>query len=386
MAERAKTVVERPKLRLDGLTGLRWWAAFIVFLYHVQIFAPVPGPLMAIFRQGYLGVTFFFVLSGFVLTWSFSTRVTKSTFYLRRFARIFPSHAVAWLLAVPIFYSFDPAGAPDWVRPVEPGVLALSFVLLQGWSLVPSILFAGNPAAWTLTCEAFFYAFHPFAQAFLRRFAVRGPLIAAGLIALLAFLLRVGAWVWPTSLFAQLPPPIQHAPEFILGMCVAWAIRSGWRPRVPVPVGIASLGVTVLAIAAAPLAFPGTLASEILTRFGNEIFTLACVLTIVAVASTTLRGGRRYFADRVQVRLGEWSFAFYLVHATVMYAVMRFVEPLAPSWSNVLPAAVLLVAATALAAALYHFVEKPVEKRLRTWKDVRDVRRLERTEPVPSVG
>ena len=54
-------------MRLDSLTGLRWWAAFAVFCYHMMNFAPVPG-LGAVARYGNHGVAFFFVLSGFVLT------------------------------------------------------------------------------------------------------------------------------------------------------------------------------------------------------------------------------------------------------------------------------------------------------------------------------
>ena len=59
-------------------------------------FAPVPG-LGAVARYGNHGVAFFFVLSGFVLTWS---------------ARIYPAHVVALLVAIPVFYSVTSA-TPD---------------------------------------------------------------------------------------------------------------------------------------------------------------------------------------------------------------------------------------------------------------------------------
>ena len=56
--------------RLDSLTGLRWWAAFAVFFFHLRNLIPLPGPIEAIAQFGYLGVTFFFVMSGYVLTMS----------------------------------------------------------------------------------------------------------------------------------------------------------------------------------------------------------------------------------------------------------------------------------------------------------------------------
>lgn len=111
----SRDVLAEPTPRLDGLTGLRWWAAFIVFLYHMLIFAPVPGLLSELFSYGYFGVTFFFVLSGFVLTWSARSNVPVSTFYWRRFARIWPSHIVALLLAIPVFYTM--AAIPEGSLP-----------------------------------------------------------------------------------------------------------------------------------------------------------------------------------------------------------------------------------------------------------------------------
>ena len=90
------------------------------------------------------------------------------------------------------------------------------------------------------------------------------------------------------------------------------------------------------------------------------------------MAVSGLDGHRSVFGDRVQVRLGEWSFAFYLVHATVIYFVLWFIEPLAPSWWNVLPSAGLFLVGLLIAALLFHGVERPVERRIRRWKDARD--------------
>lgn len=56
--------------RLDSLTSLRWWAALAVFFFHVRNIVPLPGVVGELARYGNFGVAFFFILSGFVLTWS----------------------------------------------------------------------------------------------------------------------------------------------------------------------------------------------------------------------------------------------------------------------------------------------------------------------------
>lgn len=147
--------------RLDALTGTRWWAAFVVFLYHMAVFASIPGITAEIIGRGFFGVTFFFAFSGFVLTWSASRAVSLSTFFWRRFARIWPVHVAATIIAIPVFYSFAPNPDQSWVKPVDVVVILVSILLLQAWSRDPVVIFAGNPADWTLSVEALFCMLHP---------------------------------------------------------------------------------------------------------------------------------------------------------------------------------------------------------------------------------
>lgn len=369
-------ILSQPTARLDALTGLRWWAAFLVFLYHMLVFAPLPGVITQIFAQGYLGVTFFFVLSGFVLTWSARPDTSTSTFYWRRFARIYPSHFVALLLAIPVFYTLAPVPEGSWLKPFDPAILSLSFVLLQGWWLAPNILFSGNPAAWTLTCEAFFYALHPWASRFLLPLAKWGAL-AVGVVTLaVAFGYRGIAIAMPEMWFSHLPTPIVRVSEFIIGMALAWALRSGLRLGIHPAFGIAAIGAVVAVIALGPTHFVGIPVLEMLPAFGNELFTGACALLILAIAERSLHGRRSIFETRTQVRLGEWSFAFYLVHATFIYIALRIFGFQPPSWRNLFWFAVLFVVDLTVAWALHSYVERPLERRMRRWKDSRDRQRV----------
>jgi peptidoglycan/LPS O-acetylase OafA/YrhL len=239
----------------------------------------------------------------------------------------------------------------------------LSVVLIQGWWANPIILFSGNPAAWTLTVEAFFYALFPWFSTWFMKVRVRGALLLAlGAIAW-AFGYRAGVTLWPESWLTHVPLPVIRVPEFLLGMAIAWAMRCGWRPRVPAMVGLLSVAGVVLLIASENI---------IAVAFANEYFTVAVGLAIATCAAQTLRGRRSWLEGRWQVKLGEWSFAFYLVHATVIYLALRVFGFQAPSWGNLIWFAVILAIDVALAWALHSIFERPIERRMRRWKDARD--------------
>jgi peptidoglycan/LPS O-acetylase OafA/YrhL len=358
--------------RLEALTGLRWFAAFGVFAFHVSEFYPLPGGRdVALF--GNSGVTFFFVLSGFVLTWSFSPRDTARRFYWRRFARIWPALAVSTALAVPVFYA-GRGIALDHTQQL--GVLA-SLAMVQAW--IPDVLFSGNPAAWSLSDEAFFYAVFPFVVRPLVRVRIRWLVLLA--LALIALNAAVRWWAW------GLPPltatqerllfvsPVARVAEFVLGMIVAAAIRRG--RRCPVPVW-AAVGLTVAGLAG--LWFCHTHAQTLLPtvvvaghrvsradQAMNQVMGPLYALLIAAVASRDLSGrGRMLLRSRPLVALGRWSYSFYLVHATVIYWLVQHRTPgRPPTWDNWRPTAVALAAGLGVAVALYALVEHPAEKVLR---------------------
>lgn len=375
-----------PTSRVEALTGLRWLAALWVFGYHMLVFGPLPSPFDLPNRLGFLGVTFFFVLSGFVLTWSMRPGLRVSTFYLRRFARIWPSHMVALLLAIPVFYTIaDPQFS--WVKPLSIPILLLSVVLLQGFSRNPEILFSGNPAAWTLSAEAFFYALHPLFARGLRRVARRGALMVALVTISIAFIYRATTTIDPTAWWAAgMPLPLARVTEFVLGMSIAWAVLSGWRPRLPVSAAWAGFVVIIGWITVAPL-LPLGVASDFSQVFSNELATVACALLIIGIVGRAVHGGRSWLEHPIMVRLGNWSYAFYLVHATVIYAVMNLIGgPRGPGWSNLLWGAGIFLVALALSAAIHHGVEVPAERRLRRWKDSRDRRFDARRSPNQTAG
>jgi Predicted acyltransferases len=360
-------------VRLDSLTGLRWWAAFAVFAFHMRVFAPIPHTTF--FVYGNYGVTFFFVLSGFVLTWSARPIVAPVTFWWRRFARIYPSHFVALLLAIPVFYSFNPDPTQTWVKPVSYGILALSFFLLQGWSRDPTILFSGNPAAWTLTCEAFFYALHPLIHRVFRPLSRRGALLATAGVIVLAFVYRVVVMLWPHAWPASLPLPLTRISEFIIGIGIARAMIAGWKVRIkPMWAYLFGGGLIVWLAVSVRWEAQNSIVSVIL-QTSNEWIIIACAFAIATVAWRDVTGARSLLRWRPLVVLGEWSYAFYLVHATFVYTALAVFGVQRTGWINVAWYAAILLLSLAGAALLHYAVEKPCERLLRARWDARLKRR-----------
>src|SRR4051812_30091043 len=83
--------------RLDSLTGIRALAAFAVFTHHTHSAMLPSAGFGHLSTQGSSGVAFFFVLSGFVLTWSSRPDDSTASFYRRRIARILPLYLLAWI-------------------------------------------------------------------------------------------------------------------------------------------------------------------------------------------------------------------------------------------------------------------------------------------------
>ncbi len=144
---------------LPALTGVRFLAATQVVLYHFGSgFAQrhhLPRPLTNLLTNGWTAVTLFFILSGFILSYTYSGQIAgrggKLRFWEARFARIYPVYLLALLLS--------------WPFRGDPG-LGLSMAVLtmvQAWNPF-HVNYGGawNSPAWTLSTEAFFYLLFPF--------------------------------------------------------------------------------------------------------------------------------------------------------------------------------------------------------------------------------
>jgi peptidoglycan/LPS O-acetylase OafA/YrhL len=362
--------------RLDSLTGLRFFAALLVFAHHTlapSITSHGLADLPVISRVadlGSVGVTFFFVLSGFVLTWSWAPG-SREAFYGRRFARIWPLHAVTFVAACFVVAPLLDHSPPDAGRQV------LGLSLLQAWSWHPSVYFAGNGPSWSLSCEAFFYALLPFLAPLALRLSRRGALlVAAGCAAVLALAPLAVRPLHGSALQALWVFPAYRVAEFVVGVLLAAAVRSGWRPRLGLPgaVGLAVVSYLVVAWVLQPVSRSSSGTDQFLANlYGDLLLLVPFALLIAAAALSDLDGGPALLRSRALVRLGEASFAFYLVHTMVVLLLARS-GVLKGTASGVPLVLLALVVSTAAAWLLHRCLERPAERRLRRAFDAREGR------------
>jgi peptidoglycan/LPS O-acetylase OafA/YrhL len=340
---------------------MRYFAALAVVITHVNPHYVASHLLRDGAYYGFVGVSFFYLLSGFVLTWSCSTQA-PTQFWWNRFSRVWPLMATMMVAAYLFFWQLEK-------HPSGPFGYSLQAFLLQSWDPNPRVYAGGDGPVWSLSCEMFFYTMFPLIVLAVRRMRARGlVLTAAAVIAAMTIApIAAGPHVSPSTymwLFFYLPG--YRIGEFIIGMLVARAVALGLRfkyPSIGYLLGCAGLAVWIIGITRYTLSHNGTA----LQRPFVALLAMPCfVLLLFAGASADLGGRTRVFGMWLPVRLGEWSFALYLVHpltAAVVGTHHWLVATTAAGGFGYL--AVFLVATTAVAAAAHYALEKPVERWLR---------------------
>ncbi|GAA2745580.1 acyltransferase [Kitasatospora cinereorecta] len=367
----AGPAVSPPKL--PSLTGLRFLAALLVFCFHTGLSnSPIPpnrpinpfaDPDVAhayewlFVKAGYLGVSFFFVLSGFVLAWAARPGERAAAFLRRRMMKIFPNHLVIWALAM-LLFAGSMAPTAGWLS---------NLFLLHTWFPQPDINLSVNPPTWSLGSEMLFYLSFPLLIGPIRRIAERrlwwwAALMVAGTVAVQL----VTTYLVPDSPKSAITPvsdqqfwfgylfPPGRMFEFVLGILLARIVLAGRWPR--------ALGVlpAVLLMAAGYAA-----AWVVPFQYGFVVATVVPIGALIgAVAVVDVQGRRSWLRSRPMVWLGEVSFGFYLCQGVAIFWVrslfddIRFSTPV-----GFLVIAGFLVLTLLAGSVLYTCVERPAMRR-----------------------
>ncbi|MFI1767311.1 acyltransferase family protein [Streptomyces sp. NPDC020800] len=335
---------------LPSLTGLRWMAALLVFGLHVNNFGYFGGGAGRIvfwgFGAGATGVSFFFVLSGFVLTWSARQHDRAFAFWRRRIARIYPVHLVTLAVALLMTLTLTHQG-----NPTPRQTLANALLLHSWWHPWWQTL---NPVSWSLACEAFFYASFPLLILLLRKLGARGSTVLGGVsVAAVLVLAWADAHHWLTqSLYSF---PAARLPEFVLGAVTARLVLvDRWRG----PGLEASLALAIIGYFLVPQVTPG---------YSATVCTLAgFTLLIPAAAAADLHGLPSLWRHRRLVRLGELSFAFYMIHLLVLRAGTNLLgtKPHFGVLAGVAVTGIAFSLSLGLSWVLYEAVERPARRLL----------------------
>lgn len=333
---------------LDTLQAGRAFAALAVLLFHVELTLALPQYLgrdvLPLFRMGYSGVHFFFVLSGFVILLAHRADIGRAdrvaTFGWKRVRRIYPPLWAALLIVTPA----------TLLWPLLNNSARFDLVdLLSAATLVPATYDPVLSVIWTLRHEALFY----------------------GVFALILWKPRVGLTVgalW-IVLSAVLPWTRLVADEwirfFFTSQHLLFAFGAGAyllfeRGRIPAPAAILALG---LALFAAAWAIP-LLKLPLHGIVGNWMFGLGAAAAILGAAA--VERGRGLPVPRWLAFLGEASYAIYLIHAPIVYAATAGALALVPALRAAPLALFTFVALASLAAGVvFHlWIERPLLARL----------------------
>jgi peptidoglycan/LPS O-acetylase OafA/YrhL len=380
-AERALTSSQLRRTggaRFPLVDSLRAIAALSVFVYHLGVVARPPHAIAIFTSQLSLGVTLFFVISGFLLYRPFvAARFIRGRrplgtgrYAWHRFLRIVPAYWVA-LTVVALWSDKHAVFGSDAI---------VYYGFGQDYSFRTQL--GGIGAAWTLSIEVAFYVFLPFwAWAIARipaataRRRLRVELIALALLAAFSLVYKPvihgATGLSPNLWFALVNALPTYLDQFAIGM--ALAVASVWfeihRPPRAVkviddhswlPWGVAAIALSVLATQF------GAHYSEL---GGLEIHYLdalvALGLFLPAVFGTLGRGSvRQLLGNPVLIWIGVVSYGLYLWHLAVITQVLKWGIPQAVGigtgiWGLFVWGLVCIIPALAFAAASWYAIERP---------------------------
>lgn len=318
------------KKDIPSLTGIRFLAASLVFLFHYAeiIFSAANRQFgYYFFRQFNVGVSMFFVLSGFLITYRYyallSSGASLGNYFIRRIARIFPLYWAVLFLHFLLLWK-QKHQLPD----VE--TIFLNLTMLHGFSA--RYFFSGLTQSWSLTVEETFYFYAPicfslirYRSFFLRQIPV---LLTFGFLLVGVSNVFLSTNFFPSIAFLLSGTFFGRCVEFFAGIFLARLIRKQEHSRKGVMFtlgGSALFFLFLLALAVA--AFHDKRAyyndSLLSVLLGNLLLPISVAIFYYGLAmEDTLV--KRLLSSKMATLFGKSSYAFYLFHIGVIAEVFYF--------------------------------------------------------------
>lgn len=358
------------KQNFDALTGLRFFAAMAVVIYHfgstlaLQWLAPIAN----VAHSGFVAVSFFYVLSGFVLSYSYVgpsgvMQGSRRSFWVARLARIYPAYLLAFVLAAPtnVIWSLSVNSVGTAIAKLAVGAISV-LTLQQAWT--PWSAWYWNYPAWSVSVEAFFYLCFPLLVSAIAKIRKRHLLPVMSALWLIGLVLPVVVSTVhqaPTSGNDRLAmavefTPLFRLPEFLVGVLLARLHAGGVRLRSK----WSSISTYLLAGAVVlTLAIGGRAIPKLILSNGLLVPLFALLIMSLAEGKTLAAKGLSWAP---LVLLGEASYGIYILQIPVSY-VFRMPPPLQSV--GILAAYLTLLIGVALLS--WRFVEAPLRLRIRRW-------------------
>ena len=341
------------RAQLDGLTGLRGLAAWLVVFYHIQsgIGGWMPPLAGAAFAKGYLAVDLFFILSGFVIWLNYADWFTArgwsgyGPFLQKRLARIWPLHAFVLVLMALLGAALALSGRPTGVD-YPWSELPLHFALLQNWGFTDTL--SWNHPAWSISTEFGAYIAFPLLVLVAKPDRWHTAGLIAAIIGLCALIDGLFIAAGGGGLGSDIPGLglLRCLCQFAIGclLCIIWTRTS--QQQAPRIATVAALGFAVMS----GLWYAGAMDE-------TRAFPLAAASLILCLA---LCDGARLNLLRWRpiVWLGEISYSTYLVHflAWRVFKLLFVSDAAAVSPLQTVFFIALLLAGSAIS---YRLIEQP---------------------------
>ena len=369
---RVQAVERRPPL--PALTGLRTLLALTILMFHFTPagLASTKHPwltLYPIIDIGYVFVSFFFLISGFILSYNYAHRpggVRRADFWMARFSRLYPVYLLTMLISIPMLML-------EW-RSRSHGAFWMGAtatpLLLQGF--FPHLATFWNTVSWTLSCEVVLYIAFPF---LLKLRWPESPRLLAAMV--------IGFWMLglvPHTIYWLTNP--DHLPQPVTRYSDGtWLETLKYTPVAYLCTFLAGLTLGRLHDAAKLTARGRTVAGLAgFTLAGLAVYTVAPrvpyilvhgglftpIWSLVILGLAGVSPLARIFSVRPLVAVGTSTYALYLLHFNVFQLLQwhRVAERLGVTKLDPWISYVFVVA---LAMAVRRWVEHPCQQAIQAW-------------------
>ncbi|MEG3175822.1 acyltransferase [Sphingomonas sp. RB3P16] len=333
---------------LDGLRGV---AAIAVVVMHIGEMLLLPN----CFPQAYLAVPFFFVLSGFVISYAYEgglmQRTTALGFMIVRIKRLYPMLLVglAISIAISVFRALAKGADFNTTDAIVNLLAAITMIPRPGASA-----FGLLPPQWSLAIELWGNLLHHLLRSFLSRSALNLGLPLA-FVAMASGAFYYGGLGTGWAIGNMLGGVATFVFSYGMGVLIFRLWQEGRLPRVPIPLW-AIIGILVVSLAVPqPLrTSSNALRDLVCATFVYPVILIACLTT--ALSPTALR---------LSLFFGRISYPVYIVHYPVVlfccYALLRLKLPLWAKYATVPFVAVLAISAAWL---LLKYFDEPFRRLL----------------------
>lgn len=305
--------------RIEQLTFTRFVIIILVLFAH-DTTGPYLNPLLffplqALIRSGSTGVSYLFILSGFVMTLVYYRPAEKFnflSFWRTRLIRLYPLYIMAFALTCVYYY--------DGLFTIKPEKILANIFVLQSW--VPKYAQSFNYVSWSMTVEIFFYLFFPFFMIWAYRQSTRklirfSLVVWAVNIAIYHFL-----WIGYIERYREfvLYFPLMYFNSFVMGVTGGiWYLREGRNENLSQGRRLAVLIVSFLLLAVYTIISTDFIPS--LPHLIQPITGFLSPLLILFIVALALDQSfiSRFLTHPVLVNLGELSYAIYILHIPVKW-------------------------------------------------------------------